>query len=150
MAFTHLLCNPQNPFKETLLLPCAILRDTEAHGDWLKATQLGTDSLGHEPRRSGCNPLTQMPGQLHLPTTHRIFPGTTGQVLRASSGPHQWACSLIIVNHNDNQFFRTYYVLGIFQNDSKARNYFPSCTEEGLFFTNIQFTIFSISKCTAQ
>lgn len=95
LAFTPLLCNPQNPVKETLLLPCAIHGDIEAHRDWLKATQLGTDSLGHEPRCSGCNPLTQMPGQLHLPTTHRIFPGTTGQELRASSGPHQWAAGWV-------------------------------------------------------
>lgn len=91
LAFTRLPCNPQNPVKETLLLSCAVHGDAEAHRDWLKAAQLGTDSLRHEPRRSGCSPLTQMPGQPHWPTTHRISPGTRGQALRASSEPHQWA-----------------------------------------------------------
>ena len=32
LALTRLLCNLQNPIKETLLLPCAILGDTRLTG----------------------------------------------------------------------------------------------------------------------
>ena len=100
-------------------------------------------------------PISQVrPGYLLAASSWQVLSAQSTTVPLASphpnSGPHQWTYSLITVNHNDNQFFSTYYVPGIFENDSIARNYFPNFTEEGLFFTNTQFTILSISKGTAQ